>query len=321
MPLSPTDHGPTRRTMLGALGALGAVTLCGCGGHLEDDAPRLPLIPTRTVDPRASAVADELRLVRRARAACAALREGNLAGLSASLAALHATQEGVLAARVRELGEDPDDRIRLPESATGTTPAPVTSLAQGESLGLDVEGRQALSHVPGEEVALVLSVRTQRVVAAPLVGVSLAAWPDPACATPAEAARLLAAARSTEYGLQVAAARGGADPSPVADALRAAEETRRALEVLPGGAAASAALGYDLPFPVPDAVAATRLAVTCLQGFSAAVIAGGPAAVGNTEALVTLLRWAALAENLARTLGVPLQAFPGLHLSEATPPT
>ncbi len=306
--------------VLGALVAFGAVALGGCGVRLEDGATRIPLVPTRTVDPRASAVADELRLVRRARAACAALPEGSLGGLSASLAALYATQEGVLAARVRELGEDPDDRLRLPGSDTGTPPASATSLTQAESLGVDVESRQSLSHAPGGEVALLLSVRAQRVVAAPLVGVPMAAWPDPVCATPSEAARLLAAARSAEYGLQVAAAHAGPGTSPMTDALSATQEARRALEALAGGAAGPAALGYGLPFPVPDAVAATRLAVTCLHGFCAAVIAGGPAAVANTPALVTLLRWAGLAENLAHALGAPLQAFPGLHLAETASP-
>lgn len=320
-PLHPPS-GPSRRGVLaaGILAAGGiAGVLAGCGVHLEDDAPPIPGVPTRTVDPRAIAVARELSLVRRAGAAARTAGATGVA-LASSLATLHAEQERVLAARVRELAEDPDSTQRLPDDPTGATGSAGSgepAWPASEALGLRRDGGRlgegtGLAEVPADELPLVLAVRVQRAVGSAVAGVPSAPPPPAATASPAEAARLAGAAGSALYGLDVAAARAP-DEATIATARASVMQTRQVLRALPGGDAPPPALGYELPFPVRDAAAAGRLAVHVLHGLTAAVVAGAAAAAGQEPALASLLGWAAEAEGAAVTLGGGLRAFPGLH--------
>ncbi len=298
-----------------------ATLLAGCGVHLEDDAPPIPGVPTRTVDPRAVAVARELSLVRRAGAAArAAGRAGG--DLASRLAAVHVEQERVLAARVRELAEDPDGSARLPaDLGEGTRGA---AWPDSEALGLARGGDasesaspgdgDALSATPADEIPLILSTRVQRAVGSTLANVALAPPPAPTTASPAETARQLGAARSALYGMDVAAARAP-NARDVASARDLVLRTCRALEGLPGGDTSPPALGYELPFPVPDATAAQRLAVHVLHALAAAFVAGSGAASGQEDALGTLLAWTADIEEAAVRLGGGLREFPGLQVA------
>lgn len=320
-PLHPPCE-PSRRGVLAAgILAAGSVAgvLSGCGVHLEDDAPPIPVVPTRTVDPRAIAVARELTLVRLAGAAARAAGATGVA-LASSLATLHTEQEWVLAARVRELAEDPDSTQRLPadpSDASGSAGSGEPAWPASEALGLRRDGGRlgegtGLAEVPADELPLVLAVRVQRAVGSAVAGVPSAPPPPAATASPAEAARLAGAARSALYGLEVAEARAPGDAT-IAAARAQVVTMRQVLDGLPGGDAPPPALGYELPFPIPDASATRRLAVHVLHGLTAAVVAGAGAAAGQEPALASLLGWAAQAEGSAVTVGGGLRAFPGLH--------
>lgn len=310
---------PGRRAVLtaGLLGG-GLFLLAGCGVRLEDDAPPVPGLPTRSVDPRAVAVARELSLVRRAGAAAG---EAGAAGgtLATHLATIHAEQERVFADRVRELAEHPDGSPRLPDASAEGTAVPAwpasEALGLGEPTGSLTLGAGA-AEVPADELPLILAVRVQRAVGAHLAGAALGAAPPPATASPAESGRLLEAARSAHYALDVAAARAPRS-AEIAGARAGVARTRRELDVLSGADATPPALGYRLPFPVADAEAARRLAVHALRGLTGAVVAGAGAAVGQEPALATLLAWGAQAEGLAVRLGGGLRAFPGLEIAGA----
>jgi hypothetical protein len=124
----------------------------------------------------------------------------------------------------------------------------------------------------------------------------------------------LAAEHAAVYGYGVAGGRVGDDRENEAAAAHAAHRSRRdsltrTVRDL-GGKPAVAAAGYDLPFPVPDAAAAIRLAAVLeerVAGVYSDLVraAEGPlrleAAGALREAAVRAVRW--------RGSGV---AFPGL---------
>ncbi|MFE6688430.1 ferritin-like domain-containing protein [Streptomyces sp. NPDC057743] len=131
----------------------------------------------------------------------------------------------------------------------------------------------------------------------------------------------LAAEHAAVYGYGVVGGRIGTDRRPEAqsayDAHRARRDAlRRTVREL-GGAPQAAAAAYELPFPVPDAAAAARLAAE-LEDRVAAVYADlvraadgahrKDAAAALREAAVRAVRW--------RGSGV---AFPGLVERAAAP--
>src|SRR3954465_14090397 len=83
--------GVPRRTAV-AGGAAVVPSASGCGIRLEDDAPRLPLLPTRTPMPGEA----ELVALTRDTAALATLAGGVPGALGAELATLHRRQHTVL---------------------------------------------------------------------------------------------------------------------------------------------------------------------------------------------------------------------------------
>ena len=142
------------------LWAGGAVLLAGCGIRLEDDAPRVPLVPTRTPIPGETELV-ALLLGSRTLAAAA----------SAPYAAGLARQEAVLDAALRERGvpqsllaaaTEPSGGPRsggLPSGASGSvsgTSGGVTGTPQRADLGaLAARGAlDALAAVPVAEPAL-----------------------------------------------------------------------------------------------------------------------------------------------------------------------
>lgn len=132
--VTPTGPTPSRRLVTaGALGAAVAL-LTGCGIRLEDDAPRVPLVPARSPIDGEDALVRLLGAVQSA----ALAQVDSKAPISPLLAPLHARQATVLHDALRQRGVPADE---LPSatpspsatstaapSASGTqTPAPSTS--------------------------------------------------------------------------------------------------------------------------------------------------------------------------------------------------
>ena len=116
--VTPSAAGPTRRLVTaGALGAV-VVALAGCGIRLEDDAPRVPLVPTREPIPAEDALVRLLGAVQAASVASFVTTDR----LAPLLPALHARQATVLHDALRQRG--------VPESALPTaTTSPTASAA------------------------------------------------------------------------------------------------------------------------------------------------------------------------------------------------
>src|SRR5689334_769362 len=131
------DHGmpprPTRRGVLSVgvgltVGSLASMSLAACGIRLEDDAPRVPLIPTR------APVAGEAFLIALWRHSDALAERatglgGVATGLPARLAGLHRRQVSVLEAELLRLGVPQkvlDEAAAAPTTAT-TGPTASTS--------------------------------------------------------------------------------------------------------------------------------------------------------------------------------------------------
>src|SRR5688500_13878962 len=113
---TPPASAPTRRLVgLGSLGVV-ATVLAGCGIRLEDDAPRVPLVPTREPIPGEEPL---LRLLGAVRAASLAPVDPSVP-LSPVLAPLHRRQADVLRDALRQRG--------VPEAALpSSSPSPSVS--------------------------------------------------------------------------------------------------------------------------------------------------------------------------------------------------
>ncbi|HEY7720396.1 MAG TPA: hypothetical protein VIB11_01035, partial [Pedococcus sp.] len=132
---------PTRRTALGALAlAAAAVPLAACGIRLEDDAPRVPLLPTREPVP-GEAFLLGLWLGSGDLAELAGRVGGPSTSLPARLAPLHREQVAGLRSLLDRLGI-PDRAVADAEAAhraqtvtaaggTGTTTGPTTGTTTG----------------------------------------------------------------------------------------------------------------------------------------------------------------------------------------------
>lgn len=321
--------------MLGT--GLGAAALSGCGIQRERTAPNLPLLAPRSVDPRATAVYAELRRVRLAGTVASAVMSAassatstdaaDLIAVATTLARIHQEQEAVLTGRLKELGEDPADTARLQEAvAAADLPAPVVpspssdgatvpSLSIAEAQGLADADLAFLDRLPTAEAPLLLALRVQRAVALPLVGGRAPSWGIPTVAGEAEAARLTGVFRSTEYAVEVAAARAtDAVRTRLTGPLQWAASARLILVEQAGRSTfPEVPMGYTLPFPITDDSSALRLGQVVLAATADAVLSGTPAAAGSGPGLRTVLALASAAEGHAHDLGADLRAFPGLR--------
>lgn len=340
---------PSRRAALVlGVGALAATTLAACGIRLEDDAPHLPLVPTR------EPVAGEAFLVGlwhdcEALAAAATALGGAAGALPARLAGLHLEQSRVLRAELDRLGV-PAKVLDAPApsatatsrpaptsgspSRTGTgtatsgsstpgtgTPATGTTAAQGgpqglaamEAAALGGSAFRSLAHAVSPAAPLFGAALAQRGAAAALLGGEVA-WPEPAWDSPSLAASFLESTRAATYGFEVVAAQSptGAQRTLARSTLRALRARGLAQESLAGSSAGPPPLAYPLPFPVTTPAAARRLAVHLLTELRSAV-ARQLGSVGAGEGpLGSLVQWLAETEVLASRWGVALEAFPGL---------
>ena len=275
--------GPCRRPHRRARGAaalaglalgVAAAALGACGVRLEDDAPRVPLIPTRTPVPAET----ELTALTRETDRLAGLA-GDLPGdLEADLATIHRRQHAVLRTTlVREqvpvdtLDASPSPVASGPAETSANTP-PSTSpgaTPSAEEAGADraalaeEEARSAarsgdFAGVDDDLLAPVAALHAQRYAAATLLsGRSPEVPADPVSGD--DVARLAGRTAAAVWFLEVVAARS-------AGGQRArAERTLASLRALladqeAGGSRPPETLGHPLPFPVETSAQAARLA-------------------------------------------------------------
>lgn len=307
----------SRRTLLLG-GAAGLLTLGGCGIRLEDDAPRIPLLPTRTPLP----AEDLLVALARECAVLAARAEGSASPLARTLGPLHRRQHTVLrtalvGAGVRaEVVDSPGPSATPAPTSTTTTPppSPVTAAALGATEAASAARAAQFAAVAMPLRAPVAALHAQRWAAATvLTGRAPSA---PAAGTDPVDGRavgdLADATASAVYLLEVATARStGAQRTrgtATLTALRAVLAEQRA-----SGDAPEPSLGHPLPFPVAtpaDAVRLARAALTGLRTDHGRALAD-LAALG-APGLVAATRWQGTVEAEASRWGAALTPFPGL---------
>jgi hypothetical protein len=343
---------PTRRAVLG-LGALaaGSLGLAACGIRLEDDAPRVPLVPARDPIP-GEAFLIGLWQSSGDLATQAAALGGAATSLPARLAAIHRSQYDVLHAELLRLGVPQrvlDEATRHTTassstpgtatagsatsagSATGGPTAPsapqggVLGLAAAEAADLGTAALSGASSLPASAVPLASSALAQRSAAATLLGAPVEV-PEPTWRGKSLAASFLETTRSAVYGFEVVAAQSptGAQHTLARTTLAQLQARGQTQTTLAGDAAGPPALGYPLPFRVTTPSAARRLAVNLVTELraalardlgSAAALARDPGATdhGDTAPLASVVDWLADTEVLASRWGVALEPFPGLQ--------
>ncbi len=221
------------------------MSLAACGIRLEDDVPRVPLIPARKPVPGESFLlalwrhSDDLSQL-------ASSLGGPASTVPARLAGIHRKQAAVLEAELVRLGV-PRKVLDAPAAspttsatgsptgsatgagtpsatreATATSDVTVTGGAKGSGgTGPTVSGPKglgaqeasdlgptaiaSLATVPAAAIPLVGSVLAQRAAAASLLGVP-ATWPETTWSAPSLAASYLASTRSARYAFEVVAA-------------------------------------------------------------------------------------------------------------------
>ncbi|MEO5610283.1 MAG: hypothetical protein ABIQ61_05760 [Ornithinibacter sp.] len=324
--------GVGRRAALGiALGAA-ATSLSSCGVRLEDDAPRVPLVPTRTP---VSAEAGLVALTRDTdRLAQLAARLGD--DLGADLAAIHARQHAVLRTtlvrdQVPAQGLDagplptataspatPPTRTPSPSPPGTPSPSPTASepvveraqLAQLEAS--TASGSGSFAQVAAGLRAPVAALHAQRYAAATLLAGQPPAVPsDPV--TGEDVAALAGCTSAATWFLEVVAARASGAQRVRAEATLDALRGLLADQVA-GGSRPPDTLGHPLPFPVrtpADGVRLAREALTALRSEHGAALEGLVTAHGASGAQAAT-RWLGTIEVEASRWGVALAPFPGL---------
>jgi hypothetical protein len=170
----------------------------------------------------------------------------------------------------------------------------------------------SLAGLSTAHVALMGSLLAQRTAAVTLLGGTFAPA-GPADLDAADGVALLGAARSAVYGFEIVATHIDSPRRALAMSALAALRARVSeLETLVGPSAPPPPLGYELPFPITDKESARRLAAHLLEALLPRMAAALEPAVGNANALATLVRWMGETESMASRWGAPLAAFPGL---------
>ena len=312
-----TRPGVPRRTVVAGLFAA-VLPTAGCGIRLEDDAPRVPLVPTRTPVP----AEPQLVALTRGTAALAELAATVPGALAADLATLHRRQHTVLRSTLAADGVPTADLDTTPSASptpTASTTATVsptaaagtrTQLAAAE--GASAAGAAGFAGVEDDLRATIASLHAQRYAAASL----LRGRPPTVPSEPVGGDRVGALATMTAgavYFLEVASARSTGGQRTRSDATLAALRALLA-DQLAGGARADDSLGHPLPFPVDDGAAAARLArqslTTLRAGYGEHL--GPIVASDGGRGLSALTRWLGTVEVEAHRWGVELEPFPGL---------
>lgn len=309
---------PRRFAIAGLVAAV--LPASGCGIRLEDDAPRLPVLPTRTPVPAEA----ELAALTRDTASLAELAASVPDPLAADLATVHRRQYTVLRTTLLSL-QVPAADLAAPTStvptgtpsAPGAGPSPTPSPVAGRPELAAAEGTSAaaastFAGVEPDLRATMASLHAQRYAAATL----LAGWPPTVPLDPVDGEHAAALATSTTaavYFLEVVAARSTGRQRARADATLTALRDLRADQVAAGGAPDDA-LGHPLPFPVDEPADAARLARQALTSLRAGYGEHLEPLVGSDggAGLAALTRWLGTVEVEARRWGVDLAPFPGL---------
>lgn len=324
--------GVGRRAAVGLALGLAATVVSGCGVRLEDDAPRVPLIPTRTPVPAEA----ELVALTRDTDALAQLATGLEGDLGSDLSAIHARQHTVLRTTLirdqvpvegLDAGPSPSPVTSTATSAAATpqpgptgTPSPSTTaddapavrptLATAEATA--AAGSGTFADVGADLRAPVAALHAQRYAAATLLSGQPPQVPsDPV--TGGDVAALAERTSAAVWFLEVVAARSVRAQRSRADATLVALRGLLADQVA-GGSRPPDTLGHPLPFPVKTSADGARLAreaLISLRSEHGAALDGlvtGHGAAGAQAAT----RWLGTVEVEAHRWGVALEPFPGL---------
>ncbi len=299
---------PRRTVMAGVVAAV--LSTSGCGIRLEDDAPRLPLLPTRTPVPAEA----ELVALTRDTAALAALAATVPSALAADLATVHRRQYTVLRTTLLTRGVPANDLDPTPTASPSPTSTPAArraALAAAE--GASAASAASFAGVADDLRPTLASLHAQRYAAATLLAGRAPTVPlDPVGGDRVGALATLT--DSAVYFQEVVSARS-------AGAQRARSDTTLAalrgllVDQQAGGARPDTSLGHPLPFPVDDAASAARLArqslTTLRAGYGEHL--GPVVASDGGPGLAALTRWLGGVEVQAHRWGVALEPFPGLE--------
>ena len=306
-----TRPGIPRRTVVAGVVAA-VLPTAGCGIRLEDDAPRVPLVPTRTPVPAEV----ELVALTRGTAALAELAATVPGAVAADLATLHRRQHTVLRSTLLADGVPAADLDAAPSASPTASPSATTTggraaLAAAEGASAATAG--GFAGVSDDLRATIASLHAQRYAAAALLSGRPPTVPlDPVGGDQVSA--LATAASAAVYFLEIVSARSTGAQRDRSDATLAALRDLRA-DQLAGGAQPDDSLGHPLPFPVDDAAAAARLARASLTTLRAAYgeHLGPIVASDGGRGLAALTRWLGTVEVEAHRWGVDLEPFPGLE--------
>ena len=315
-----------RRTALAGVVAALALPAAGCGIRLEDDAPRVPFVPTRTPVP----AEPELVALTRDTAALAVLAATVPGPLAADLATIHRRQHTVLRTTLVGL-QVPAETLDAapaptPSASASVSPSPSASDATPAS-GPPASGRAELAaeeaaaaagstrfaDVGDDLSATVAALHAQRYAAAALLTGRPPEVPGDLVAGD-RVAELAASTSAAVYFFEVISARSSGRERVRSDATLESLRQLRADQVA-GGASPEAAIGHPLPFDVSASADRTRLArevlVTLRAGYGEHL---GPLVASDGAAgLAALTRWLGTVEVLANRWGVALVPFPGLE--------
>ena len=322
----PAPARPSRRVVL--LGA-GALLLGGCGIRLEDDAPRVPLVPTREPIP---AEADLLALLGQTHD-LAEVAASSSARAVERLAPVHEWQAEVLAAALVRAGvpeDDVDSQVTAspgiapsgtsgtgasgstPRETSGTTPSP-RRLGRLEA-AVPTDAASLFARVQADLLPTVLSLHAQRAATARALGTTVR-WPDPPdWPHPPAAVPYLVATRAAVYGFEVVAAQtDGARSRRARRTLSALQALEGEQEEAAGAEAPAPQLGYLLPFRVTTPAKALRLGKRMLADLRAAYGAELSDVAAWRSVATDVTRWlASVQEEVERWGGRPVP-FPGLE--------
>ena len=308
-----TRPGIPRRTVVAGVVAA-VLPTAGCGIRLEDDAPRVPLVPTRTPVPAEA----ELVALTRGTAALAELADTVPGAVAADLATLHRRQHTVLRSTLLADGVPATDLDAAPSASPAATSSPSATTTGGRAALAVAEGASAataarFAGVSDDLRATIASLHAQRYAAAALLSGRPPTVPlDPVGGD--QVIALATAASAAVYFLEIVSARSTGAQRDRSDATLAALRDLRA-DQLAGGAQPDDSLGHPLPFPVDDAAAAARLARASLTTLRAAYgeHLGPIVASDGGPGLAALTRWLGTVEVEAHRWGVDLEPFPGLE--------
>ncbi|MGG5260944.1 hypothetical protein [Phycicoccus avicenniae] len=311
---------PGRRLLLAGAGAALLAPLSGCGIRLEDDAPRVPLVPTR------SPLAAEQRLVALT-SDCerlAGLADALGTTLGTGLATLHRRQHTVLRTALlrRQVPAAGLDAVTSPSassSSSSTSPSPTASPRPGPALGAEeaAAAREVGAFAEAEASLLptLAALHAQRWAAATVL---TGAAPAPAAAVPpvvldAVGSSVVEAADTAAYLAEVGAARSsGARRERGEGTVRVLRALRT--ELRSGEDPPPVGLGHPLPFAVRTGADVDRMLTTTLTSLRATLGTALPdlVAADPGAGLPAATRWLGTVEVEAHRWGVPLVPFPGL---------